>query len=611
MSILEKINSPSDLKALDEREIPMLSADIRSFLINNISKTGGHLASNLGIVELTIAIHRVFDTSRDRLVFDVGHQCYVHKLLTGRKGFFETLRSFGGISGYPVPSESEHDAFIAGHASNSVSVALGMARARTLLKQEHSVVAILGDGALTGGLAYEGLNNAGQSGEPLIIILNDNGMSITANVGGIAKYLSRQRLKPYYFSIKKAYRKITHATFVGKHIYRFTHRMKQKFKYMTLGCGMFEDMGFTYLGPVDGHDVKRIAYLLRQARQMKCPVLLHATTIKGKGYGPSEENPDEFHGISCFDIKSGYSKHVKDFSAVFGETMTELAATDERLCAITAAMCPGTGLTGFSNKFPNRFFDVGIAEGHAVSMSAGMAKAGLMPVFAVYSSFLQRSYDMLIHDAALQSLHIVLGVDRAGLVPSDGATHQGIFDVGFLSTIPNVTILCPSSFAELRDMLKSAIYDYNGLVAVRYPRGAEAAFNGSTAGSKAAKLCEGGDVTIVTYGIMINNALEAAKLLAASGVSAEVIKLNVISEPDYAFISASAQKTGLMLVLEDCVSEGSVGQRLAANIRGVPRVMLKNIGQAFPTHGSVPDLQKCFGLDAQSIKDAIIGELRH
>ena len=431
--ILDRIHSPEDLRALDGSELPLLCDELRGFLVTQVSRTGGHLASNLGVVELTVAIHRVFDTARDRLVFDVGHQCYVHKILTGRADRFPTLRQLGGISGFPKPCESAHDAFIAGHASNSVSVALGMARARTMLHEDYSVLALIGDGALTGGLAYEGLNNAGASGEPLIVILNDNGMSIDRNVGAMSEHLSRLRTKPEYFAFKKAYHNALSGTAAGRALYRFNHSLKTGLKKAMLpNATMFEDMGFAYLGPVDGHDLAQLTTTLEWAREMKRPVLVHVRTQKGHGYAPAEREPWKFHGVGPFDAATGAVPPAKEsFSSVFGAALTELAEEDLRVCAITAAMEDGTGLTPFAGRFPDRFFDVGIAEGHAAAMAAGLAKQGALPVFAVYSSFLQRAYDQLLHDVALSGLHVVFAVDRAGLVGADGATHHGVMDTVF------------------------------------------------------------------------------------------------------------------------------------------------------------------------------------
>ena len=487
---MDRIHSPEDLRALDGSELPLLCDELRGFLVTQVSRTGGHLASNLGVVELTVAIHRVFDTARDRLVFDVGHQCYVHKILTGRADRFPTLRQLGGISGFPKPCESIHDAFIAGHASNSVSVALGMARARTMLHEDYSVLALIGDGALTGGLAYEGLNNAGASGEPLIVILNDNGMSIDRNVGAMSEHLSRLRTKPEYFAFKKAYHNALSGTAAGRALYRFNHSLKTGLKKAMLpNATMFEDMGFAYLGPVDGHDLAQLTTTLEWAREMKRPVLVHVRTQKGHGYAPAEREPWKFHGVGPFDAATGAVPPAKEsFSSVFGRALTELAEEDPRVCAITAAMEDGTGLTPFAGRFPDRFFDVGIAEGHAAAMAAGLAKQGALPVFAVYSSFLQRAYDQLLHDVALSGLHVVFAVDRAGLVGADGATHHGVMDTVFLSGIPNMTVLCPASFAELRAMLRRALFEMTGPVAIRYPRGGEGAFTADTSAGDFAEL---------------------------------------------------------------------------------------------------------------------------
>ena len=571
-----------------------------------VSRTGGHLASSLGAVELIVAIHRVFDTGRDRLVFDVGHQCYAHKILTGRNAAMETLRSFGGLAGYPKPTESDTDAFIAGHASNSVSVALGIARARTLQHEDYSVLALIGDGALTGGLAYEGLSDAGDSKEPLIVILNDNGMSITKSVGGVADHLARQRLKPQYLRFKRGYRKVMGATALGRGIYKVTHKVKTAIKETLLPCSLFEDMGFTYLGPVDGHDVKRLTRLLKYARDLKGPVLLHVRTVKGKGYTPAERNPDQFHGVGRFCVETGevLKGSGTNFSAVFGQALCKMAEEDPRLCAITAAMQGGTGLNTFATRFPDRFFDVGIAEGHAVAMSAGMAKQGMIPVFAVYSSFLQRAYDMLIHDVALQGLHVVFAIDRAGLVGEDGETHHGVFDPAFLDTVPGMTVLCPSSYAELESMLRYAIYEVKGPVAVRYPRGGQGDYQEDSGLVSTAMLRAGKDITLTGYGITVNALLDCARRLEADGIQAQVLKLNTITPLDGAPVAASAAETGRLLVAEEAAPGNCVGQRLAAKLleRGVAaKVAMVNTGPGFVTHGPVSQLRTLCGLDGASL----------
>lgn len=594
------------LAGYSDRECAQLCGELRRELVEDVANTGGHLASNLGTVELTVAIHRVFDTSRDRLVFDVGHQCYPHKMLTGRREQMDTLRQYGGIAGFPKPKESVHDAFIAGHASNSVAVALGMARARTLMGEDYKVLALIGDGALTGGLAYEGLSNAGDCGQQLLVILNDNGMSITPNVGAVADHLAKQRLKPHYLTFKRHYRRIMNATWIGHKVYSFTHGMKQALKQSLLPCSMFENMGFNYMGPVDGHDLHRLTQILRYARDVNEPVLLHVKTKKGKGYLPAEENPDAFHGVSPFDPLTGKAKKPAgdNFSAVFGRTLARLGQSDQRVCAITAAMMNGTGLEHFQAACPDRFFDVGIAEGCAVSMAAGMAKEGAIPVFAVYSTFLQRSYDMLLHDAAIDHLHLVLGVDRAGLVGEDGETHHGVFDVAYLDSVPGMTVLAPSSYAELEQMLERAVLHMDGPVAVRYPRGGEGTYTADSGAEAAVVLRPGKDITLAGYGIAINDLLEAAKILSEKGVEAEVVKLNVLTPLEPGVVADSVKKTGALLVAEDCMAEGCVGQRLAAALEErqiLARLCLLNCGTHFVPHGALACLKRDLNLDGQGI----------
>jgi 1-deoxy-D-xylulose-5-phosphate synthase len=616
--ILETIHSPADVKALDRSELPVLCGELREFLIQNVSQTGGHLASNLGAVELTVAIHRVFDTASDRLVFDVGHQCYVHKALTGRQELFSTLRQFGGLSGFPKPRESQHDAFIAGHASNSVSVALGMARARTLAHEDYSVLALIGDGALTGGLAYEGLNDAGASGEPLIVILNDNGMSINPNVGAMPTHLTHLRSKPAYYHFKKWYRSLFGRSPMKNPLYRFNHKLKSTLK-QTLwpGSTLFEDMGFTYLGPIDGHDLNRLCDVLQWAKELRCPVVVHVNTIKGKGYPFAEKDPGKFHGVAPFDPQTGILKKPggESFSSVFGNALAACAAKDGRVCAITAAMADGTGLAGFAREFPERFFDVAIAEGHGVAMSAGLAKGGMLPVFAVYSTFLQRGYDELIHDISLQQLHVVLGVDRAGLVGADGETHHGCFDALFLSEIPGFTVLCPSSFQELRHMLRQALFEIPGPVAIRYPRGGEGAYKEDMSSQVVARLRQGEDLTLLGYGVMINHLLEAAELLEKQGIHAGVVKLNRISPLDYEAIGPELGAVDTLLVAEDSFGAGCVGQRVAAILaeqgKAPRKLILKNLGKTYAPEGSVPQLEHSFGLDAQGIVTAVLEAREH
>lgn len=605
MSILERINSSNDIKKLPEEELEPLCQELRDYMISSISRTGGHLASNLGAVELTVALHRVYDTSRDRVVFDVGHQSYVHKIITGRRDSFCTLRQHGGLSGFPKPYESEDDAFIAGHASNSVSVALGMARARTLSHADYDVAAIIGDGALSGGLAYEGLANAAASGEPLVVILNDNNMSINENVGGTAHLLESLRVRPGYISFKRWYRDVF-TKLPG--LYKFNHAIKEWLKKRLLPGNVFSGMGMYYLGPVDGHDIGKLETVIRWARELRKPVLVHVVTKKGKGYKYAEEHPEKFHGVGRFDIETGELHDSGDcFSAKMGESLSRLADGDGRIIGITAAMSSGTGMDVFSAAHPDRFFDVGIAEGHAVSMAGGMAKQGMVPVFAVYSSFLQRGYDMLIHDVALQNLHVVFCVDRAGLVGSDGETHHGVFDVSYLSSVPDMTVLCPASYAELETMLRAAIYDINGSVAIRYPRGGEGKYTACNTAPETL-LREGRDVTLVCYGIMTNEVLDAAERLAAEGISAEVIKLSMIKPPDFDLVMRSLRKTGKLLISEDVCEAGCVGSRIleeaAINEIHVRAAKLLNLGEGIVPHGTVAELLHDFGLDADGIVSA-------
>ena len=609
--ILETINSPEDVKRLSEEQTAALCRELRQFLVEQVSRTGGHLASNLGVVELTVAIHRVFDTARDRLVLDVGHQCYVHKALTGRRELFGTLRQFGGLSGFPKPYESVHDAFMAGHASDSVSVALGMARARTLLRQNYQVVAVIGDGALGGGLSFEGLNDAGGSGEPLIVILNDNGMSIDRNVGGLSRQLSKMRTDPEYYEFKKRYRKAMEKLPAGRTLYEWSHEVKTALKKTLLPpvSTVFEDMGFAYMGPVDGHDVQRLTAVLQAAKEAGRPVLVHVHTVKGSGYAYALQQPEKFHGVGPFDPETGKLRREggETFSHVFGQTLCELAREDGRVCAITAAMADGTGLAAFAREFPRRFFDVGIAEGHGVAMAGGMAKQGLVPVFAVYDSFLQRGYDMLVQDAALEGLHVVLAVDRCGIVGADGETHHGCLD--YLSQIPGMTVLAPASFAELRQMLRRAVLELDGPVAVRYPRGGECGYAGDCGDAAVSILREGGDAAVVTCGILTGQALEAAETLEKEGVDVQVVKIDRVSPLDGGAVCAALEGVRRVVVAEDQLRSGALGERLGALLleqgAGAKRLVLRNAGTALPSQGTTAELWHTLGLDAEGIAQAV------
>jgi 1-deoxy-D-xylulose-5-phosphate synthase len=611
LNILQKIHGHSDLTQLDANARQELCVQIRQFLIDNISKTGGHLASNLGVVELTVALETVFNTEKDRLVFDVGHQSYVHKLLTGRQADFAQLRQFGGIAGFPKPGESDTDAFVAGHASNSVSIALGMARARTLMNEDYDVVAVIGDGAATGGMAYEGLNDAADSGEPMVVILNDNEMSIDRNVGGFARHLSRLRTKEKYLATKAHYRSFLTRIPGGKFVYRITSRMKDWLKRSLLPTTIFENMGFTYLGPVDGHDVESLLSLLQYAKELRSPVLVHVLTQKGRGYKHAENSPSQFHGIGSFDPESGMTpqKGSCSFSDTFGDKLVTLAQENNCICAITAAMPAGTGLLKFKEAFPNRLFDVGIAEEHAVSMAGGLAKQGMIPVVAVYSTFLQRSFDQLLQDIAMLKLHVVFAVDRAGLVGEDGETHHGVFDVGYLRQIPGMTLLAPASCAELEAMLDFAVNECDGPVAIRYPRGGDGRYTGAQFGdSGIVTHREGESCAIITYGTLINQALAAAEILSLQGLEAKVIRLTTLNPlPVDALKRALAGIEHVFVVEETCAGSGIC----AAVSHEVCKCTSLDLGGEYVTHGSIAQLYQKHGLDEMSIAKKIQEVLIH
>ena len=604
MNILQSIHGHNDLIVLDEQQRVQLCREIRDFLVTNVSKTGGHLASNLGVVELSVAIETVFDTAADRLVFDVGHQSYVHKLLTGRQADFSSLRQFGGMAGFPKPSESDTDAFTAGHASSSVSVALGMARARTLMKENYHIVTLLGDGAATGGMVYEGLNDAAVSNEPMVVILNDNAMSIDRNVGGMASHLSKLRTKERYLGMKQSYKRLMNKLPGGQFIFRITRGIKDRIRRMLIPTTIFEAMGFSYLGPVDGHDTENLISLLRLAKEMKRPVLLHVLTQKGRGYEPAERNPRQFHGVGRFDPATGVipAKVAKTFSDSFGEEMCRLASEDNRVCAITAAMPGGTGLLAFKEAYFTRTFDVGIAEEHAVSMAGGLAKQGMIPVVALYSTFLQRAYDMILQDICLQKLHVVFAIDRAGLVGDDGETHHGVFDIGFLRQAPGMMILCPASMSELAQMLRWAVLEYDGPVALRYPRGTDGSYVESAWDSSAPiiKHCHGDDISILTYGVSVNDAVEAARILRGKGINASVIRLTRVEPLPISALEAALAGCKRAVVLEESCDGSCIYADIAWNLPHISFTGL-NLGKQFTTHGSVEVLHRAYGLDPDSV----------
>ena len=616
MKILPNINCHDDLLRLTDENRVQLCAEIREFLISSVSQTGGHLAGNLGVVELMVALETVYDTRKDRLVFDVGHQSYVHKLLTGRREAFSTLRQFGGISGFPRPSESDTDSFVAGHASSAVSIALGMARARTLQHEDYQVVALMGDGAATGGMAYEGLNDAADSKEPIVVVLNDNEMSIGRNVGGISHHFSKLRANEKYLGVKRWYRSTLYKLPGGKQVYLFSSRAKKRLKQVLLQTTIFENMGFKYYGPVDGHDVKDLISVLRAARDIQEPTLVHVVTKKGKGYLPAEEDPARFHGIGKFDPVTGkkLAAKVRTFSDSFGDTMVSLAKDNPKLCAITAAMPGGTGLLGFMREYPQRLFDVGIAEEHAVSMAGGLAKQGMTPVVALYSTFLQRAYDQLMQDVGILHMHVVLAVDRAGLVGDDGPTHHGVFDVGFLRQIPGMRILAPASLEEQNQMLTWAIQEYDGPIAVRYPRGTEGAYTGSAWDGKATAVSHrrGRDITLITYGTLINPVLDAAERLEKQGIQCSVLRLLELADFSVEEILGMMPEKKNVVVIEETAANSGVKLPLAWELQQqCPdcRVSGIDLGKGFVPHGSQARLYEYCGLDADSIARFVSGVL--
>jgi 1-deoxy-D-xylulose-5-phosphate synthase len=612
VSILENIRGHEDLLHLNEGERKLLCEEIRGKLISSVSDNGGHLASNLGVVELTVAVETVFNTMRDRLVFDVGHQSYVHKLLSGRQADFSALRQYGGLSGFPKPTESDADAFVAGHASSSVSIALGMARARTMMGENYHVVALLGDGAATGGMVFEGLNDAAVSREPMVIILNDNEMSIDKNVGGVSRHLSRLRMKKQYLGMKRRYRDFLKKIPGGRTVYRVTKNIKDRIKRLLLSPTIFENMGLNYLGPVDGHDVNALMDVLKSAKDLGAPVVGHVFTRKGKGYTPAEQEPSRFHGIGKFDPATGESRKpaAVGFSDSFGSVIVELARENPRVCAITAAMPGGTGLMDFKKEFPKRLFDVGIAEEHAVSMAGGLAKQGMIPVVAIYSTFLQRSFDQIMQDIALQQLHVVLAVDRAGLVGEDGPTHHGVFDVGFLRQVPGMKILAPASLAEQKKMLSWAVEEYNGPVAVRYPRGTDGDYHDSGWEPGFPVYCHrsGKDIAIVTYGTMVNHALEAAELLHKQGIDAAVIRLCKLNPLPLDALESALSGYQTAVVVEEAAANSGIRDAISHGLsHRIPELKIHgiNLGEDFIPHGAMQKLYEHCGMDTKSIAEYI------
>ncbi|TCL64744.1 1-deoxy-D-xylulose-5-phosphate synthase [Hydrogenispora ethanolica] len=614
---LQSIHGPADLKRFSNSELVELAAEIRQFLLKTVAHTGGHLAPNLGVVELTLALHAIFDSPRDKIVWDVGHQSYVHKILTGRYDQFQTLRQFGGLSGFPKPEESEHDAFATGHSSTSISAALGIAKARDLAGENHKVVAVIGDGSLTGGMAFEGLNQLGHLQTDMIVVLNDNEMSIAKNVGALSRYLNRLRMNPKLRRLKsdiqELIRKIPR---VGKVTVEYLSKLEDSLTYLVIPGMFFEELGITYLGPVNGHDIAELKVSLRDAANRGGPVLIHVLTVKGKGYELAERNPQRFHGTGPFELANGRKTEepsALSYTEVFSRCIVDLAKSEPKIIAVTAAMADGTGLLNFSKHFPKRFFDVGIAEEHAVTFAAGLAKQGFHPVVAIYSTFLQRAYDQIIHDVCLQNLPVVFMLDRAGLVGADGPTHHGVFDLSFLRHIPNMTVMAPKDAAEFQDMLYTALHT-NGPVAIRYPRRAGLTLEDALAYvplplGTAEILLEGKDIAIVAIGSMVSPALEAAKLLKKSGIDCTVVNARFVKPLDQALLLSLLPNHSKIITVEENAVAGGFGSAVAEFLtgQGVTGVRLKALGipDQFIAHGSTEILLAQCGLDAEGICRAV------
>ncbi|MBE3587969.1 MAG: 1-deoxy-D-xylulose-5-phosphate synthase [Thermoanaerobacteraceae bacterium] len=621
--LLPKINSPADLAALDLSALQQLAREIRQELVETVAVTGGHLAPNLGVVELTLALHKVFQTPRDKIIWDVGHQCYVHKLLTGRRTVFHTLRQYGGISGFPCPRESEHDAFGTGHSSTSISAAMGMALARDLKGENYGVVAVIGDGAMTGGMAFEALNHAGHNRTNLIVVLNDNEMSIAPNVGGLSRYLTRLRTDPMYSRRKEELEQLLkRIPAIGPRVARAVERLKDSLKYLVVPGMFFEELGFIYLGPIDGHNIQAMVNVFQQARSTQGPVLVHVLTRKGRGYPPAEENPDQFHGVGPFDIQTGRvikkEGEPPSYTEVFGRTLVELGRQDERIVAITAAMPAGTGLSHFARAFPERFFDVGIAEQHAVTLAAGLAAGGLKPVVAIYSTFLQRAYDQVLHDVCLQNLPVTFALDRGGLVGEDGATHHGVFDLTYLRSIPGMVVMAPADENELRHMLKTAL-EHPGPAALRYPRsaGTGCPVDGEPVSlpvGRAQVLREGNDITLLALGSMVSPALEAAGVLARQGISAAVINARFVKPLDEEMITRYALRTRRIITIEEHNLEGGFGSAVLELLadRGLRNIQITRLGipGQFILHGRRSLLLARCGLTVDGLVDTVLNNLK-
>lgn len=620
-NILSKYNDLRDLRTMNNEELYLLAENIRELIIDVVSKNGGHLASNLGVVELTIALHKVFNCDNDKIIWDVGHQSYVHKILTGRKDSFHTLRKYKGISGFPKRKESPYDIFETGHSSTSISAGLGYALSRDIKGEKYSVISVIGDGAMTAGMAFEALNHAGDTGTNLIVVLNDNEMSISQNVGGLSQYLNRIRTAPTYFKVKEDVEAILNSIpGIGKQVFRTAERAKDSVKYFLVPGMFFEDLGFKYLGPIDGHNINDMVRELERAKKVKGPVLLHVVTKKGKGYKPAEENPDKFHGSSPFDIKTGKpisKSNQPSYSDVLGDTLINLAEKDNRIVAITAAMPEGTGLSKYKEKFKERFFDVGIAEQHGVTLAAGLASGNVKPFFVVYSSFLQRGYDQVLHDVCIQNLPVVFAIDRAGLVGSDGETHHGIFDLSYLVHIPNIAIMAPRDRSEFIEMINFA-KDYNGPLALRYPRGncydfAEENPRKEIELGKAEILIKGKEIAIIAIGKMVETGYEVAKKLKEYGKNITLINSRFIKPLDEKLIKEIAEEHSLIITLEDNVKIGGFGSCINdILIENSYKGEIMNIAfpDVFIEHGSIDELFKQYNMDTEGILNRIREKIR-
>jgi 1-deoxy-D-xylulose-5-phosphate synthase len=614
--ILERINRPGDIKKIRPEEYEQLASEIREFLIESTSKTGGHLASNLGVVELTMALHIAFAPPRDKIIWDVGHQAYTHKLLTGRRQNFDTLRTYGGMSGFPKRKESDCDCFDTGHSSTSISAGLGIAKARDLSGKHFSVVSVIGDGSLTGGMAYEALNNASSLHTNFIIVLNDNTMSISPNVGGISSFLAKLRTSTHYKELKdNVTNSITNIPKVGQNLYSHISNTKKSIKQAFVKGGMlFEDMDITYLGPFDGHDVQQLVEVFRQAKKVQGPVVVHVLTHKGRGYTPAEENPSNFHGVAPFDVHTGHVSQTASepsYTDVFGETIRNLGMKYKNILAITAAMMEGTGLSSFAQAFPERFFDVGIAEQHAVTYAAGLASQGYHPVVAVYSSFLQRAYDQILHDVCLQDLPVIFGIDRAGLVGCDGETHQGIFDYSYLLSIPGMTVLAPKNAWELEADMEFAA-GFSHPIAIRYPRGSAwtglEGYEMPIEYGKAEWILRESELCILAIGSMVRTAMEVHDQLHAVARACSVVNLRFAAPIDYETVEKAAQTHRLLVVMEENVASGGVGEHIAAWMKEQnidTRLIQIALPNAYIEHGSVDCLKKMIGIDSQSVFETI------